>query len=163
MQLVHNETLIYQAKPHWIYLARPVPFVAIGFLFLCCALLFSTQPATNQPPPPPEMINFFAGCGGCFFIFALILAVLIILGYMNADFYLTNKRVIAESGILSRSSKEIPLRQIESVIVFTPLVGRILGYGTVVISGSGGTKKVLPQIVKAEQVRHKIQDQIARL
>jgi len=64
---------------------------------------------------------------------------------------------------LSRSSKELQLKQIEGVNVSKPLLGRMLGYGTVVISGSGGATITLTHITNVEEVRHKIQDQIARL
>jgi len=51
----------------------------------------------------------------------------------------TNKRVIVKTGLAERRTTEILLSRIESVVVDEPAMGRILGYGTVIVRGTGGT------------------------
>jgi uncharacterized membrane protein YdbT with pleckstrin-like domain len=48
--------------------------------------------------------------------------------------------------------------KIESVNVDQSILGRILGYGTIRIVGSGGTKEVFPNISKPLLFRKKFQE-----
>lgn len=50
---------------------------------------------------------------------------------------ITNKRIILKQGFISRSTIEINLGKVESVRVDQTLLGRMLDYGTLVISGTG--------------------------
>jgi len=58
----------------------------------------------------------------------------------------TNKRVIVKSGIIDRRTIELLLPRIESIAIEEPALGRLLGYGTVIVRGTGGTPEVFPQI-----------------
>jgi len=50
------------------------------------------------------------------------------------------------------------LSKIESVNVDQSILGRILGYGTIRIVGSGGTKEEFPNIRKPLEFRKKFQE-----
>ncbi|MEX0663114.1 MAG: PH domain-containing protein [Balneolaceae bacterium] len=55
----------------------------------------------------------------------------------------TNKRVIDESGVINLNVKESPLHKINNVDYKQDLMGRMLGYGTILIqtaAGSGATE-----------------------
>lgn len=52
-------------------------------------------------------------------------------------FTVTDQRVILDSGVLSRSSKVIPIDRVQDVSTRRPLAGRLLGYGTVEIDAAG--------------------------
>ena len=49
----------------------------------------------------------------------------------------TNKRVILKKGIISRRTDEMKLKSIETVEIDQGIVGRILGYGTIRVTGRG--------------------------
>lgn len=49
----------------------------------------------------------------------------------------TNKRVILKKGIISRTTEEMKLKSIETVEINQGIWGRILGFGTVRITGRG--------------------------
>ena len=51
--------------------------------------------------------------------------------------------------------------EIESVVVEESFLGRMLGYGTVILRGTGGTPEVFPQIAHPLQFREQVQRQIA--
>lgn len=74
------------------------------------------------------------------------------------EFAITNKRVIIKTGLISRKTFEMNHSKIESVNVDQGILGRILGYGTIRIVGSGGTKEVFPNISKPLQFRKKFQE-----
>jgi uncharacterized membrane protein YdbT with pleckstrin-like domain len=73
----------------------------------------------------------------------------------------TNKRVIVKSGLVDRRTTEILLSRIESVVVDEPAAGRILGYGTVIVRGTGGTPEVFEKIQHPLEFREQVQRQIA--
>jgi uncharacterized membrane protein YdbT with pleckstrin-like domain len=74
------------------------------------------------------------------------------------EFAITNKRVIIKTGLISRKSFEMNHTKIESVNVDQGILGRILGYGTIRIVGSGGTKEVFPRIKSPLEFRKKFQE-----
>lgn len=51
----------------------------------------------------------------------------------------TNKRVIFKTGIISRKSEEMKLASIETVEIDQGVIGRILGYGSVKVTGRGAS------------------------
>ena len=62
-----------------------------------------------------------------------------LIDYFGSEFGVTGKRVISKKGIISRNASEMNLSSIESVNVDQGIIGRILNYGTVKISGRGTT------------------------
>jgi membrane protein YdbS with pleckstrin-like domain len=61
--------------------------------------------------------------------------------YATHEFAVTNRRVIVKVGWLARRTLEIQLSKIESVAASHGPVDRLLGRGSVVIGGTGGTKE----------------------
>ncbi|WP_366183897.1 PH domain-containing protein [Flavobacterium ovatum] len=74
------------------------------------------------------------------------------------EFAITNKRVIIKTGLISRKTFEMNHSKIESVNVDQGILGRIFGYGTIRIVGSGGTKEVFPKINSPLEFRKKFQE-----
>lgn len=60
------------------------------------------------------------------------------LEYRATELTITNKRIIAKSGIFTHTSMEVRLDKVETVRVSQSLAGRLLGFGTVIIAGTGG-------------------------
>jgi uncharacterized membrane protein YdbT with pleckstrin-like domain len=74
------------------------------------------------------------------------------------EFAITNKRVIIKTGLISRKTFEMNHSKIESVNVNQSILGRILGFGTIKIVGSGGTVEVFPNIKNPIGFRKKFQE-----
>lgn len=73
-------------------------------------------------------------------VFTIIGFILIPLGYFvlrSNEAAITNKRLIAKSGLIKRDTVEIPIKKISSLQVKQDISGRLLGYGTLVISDAG--------------------------
>ena len=75
-----------------------------------------------------------------------------------SEFGITNKRLIIKTGILSRRTLELNLSKIESVNVNQSILGRMLGYGSLGVIGTGGTKEVFVKINNPIQFRKKFQE-----
>ena len=74
------------------------------------------------------------------------------------EFAVTNKRVIVKTGLISRRTLEMNLSKIESVNVDQTIFGRLLGYGTITIIGTGGTRESFPNISHPLAFRKKFQE-----
>ena len=69
----------------------------------------------------------------------------------------TNKRVIQKTGIVSRHSEEMKLSSIETVEIEQGILGRILGFGTVKVTGKGISDLVFTRINDPMDVKRKIE------
>ena len=69
-----------------------------------------------------------------------VFVIVTILNVVTTELAVTNKKIIGKSGFIRRSAIDIPLRRCESISVSQSITGRILGYGTVVIRGTGGNE-----------------------
>jgi uncharacterized membrane protein YdbT with pleckstrin-like domain len=56
----------------------------------------------------------------------------------TTDLGVTNKRVIAKSGLISRRTIEQRIQKIESIRVSQGIIARLFNYGTIMIHGTGG-------------------------
>jgi len=88
----------------------------------------------------------------------LSLGIIPLVAYLTDEFAITNKRVIIKTGLIARKTFEMNLSKIESVNVDQGIMGRILGYGDVLIVGSGGTREIFPTISNPIQFRKKFQE-----
>ena len=57
--------------------------------------------------------------------------------YATTELAITNKRVIAKTGLVQRRTMEMFLEKIESIQVAQSVLGRLFNFGSVVISGTG--------------------------
>jgi uncharacterized membrane protein YdbT with pleckstrin-like domain len=57
----------------------------------------------------------------------------------HTELGVTNKRVISKTGIISRKSEEMKLTSIETVEIDQSILGRMLGYGNIKVSGRGSS------------------------
>jgi uncharacterized membrane protein YdbT with pleckstrin-like domain len=72
----------------------------------------------------------------------------------------SNKRVLIKKGYVARTSIEVLLSKIESIGINESVAGRLLGYGTVVIRGTGGTFETFDRIAHPNEFRRQVQQQI---
>lgn len=76
----------------------------------------------------------------------------------TSEFAITNKRVVIKVGLISRRTLEMNLSKIESVNVNQSLFARLLGYGTIVVIGTGGTREAFHDIADPLIFRRKFQE-----
>jgi len=71
------------------------------------------------------------------------------IGWINlrtTELAVTERRVIAKFGLVSRETIEIKVERIESLQVNQSVMGRLLGFGTIVFSGAGTPQLTVPSI-----------------
>jgi uncharacterized membrane protein YdbT with pleckstrin-like domain len=94
---------------------------------------------------------FLAGVAFAIFIYEFLLRKLLLM-------FVTNQRVILRSGIIKIDTVQIRLDRIESVEIQRTLVGQIMGYATILITGTGTRLAFIPYLANAPQIRNILDD-----
>ncbi|PID77543.1 MAG: hypothetical protein CSB24_00880 [Deltaproteobacteria bacterium] len=76
----------------------------------------------------------------------------------TSEFVITNRRVVIKVGWFNHDAFEMNLSKIESVNVSQSLLGRILGYGTIIIIGTGGSKEMFHNISRPKDFKRKFME-----
>lgn len=156
--LIPGEKLIYQTRLHWA--------VMLGHLVLGC-LLFVCSMATlywlNHGTFASNTTHIIQG-GALALLLAGIVTILIGMVRRNAtEIAVTSRRVVIKQGLISRKTIEMLLNKIEAIEVREPTLGRIMGYGTIVVIGTGGTSEPFHKIAHPLEFRSQVQQQLEKL
>ncbi len=77
---------------------------------------------------------------------------------ISTELAVTNRKVIGKWGLISRRTIEQRLEKIDSIEVEQTILGRILGYGTVEVRGSGVSMTPLRMIAGPLTFRRRVED-----
>jgi len=133
-----GETVVHQAYLHWLIFLR-----AIGLAVLALACLIAER--IYQPSEPLVATTFIVVA--CFFaLVAFESALRAWIRRVTTEFAVTDRRVIYKTGLFSRHTLEMNRGKVESVDVEQPFTGRLFGYGTIVLRGTGSTHEPIYHI-----------------
>lgn len=133
-----GETVVHQAYLHWLIFLR-----AIGLAVLALACLIAER--IYQPREPLVATTFIVVA--CFFaLVAFESALRAWIRRVTTEFAVTDRRVIYKTGLFSRHTLEMNRGKVESVDVEQPFTGRLFGYGTIVLRGTGSTHEPIYHI-----------------
>ncbi len=76
----------------------------------------------------------------------------------TSEFVITDRRVVIKIGWLNRDAFEMNLSKIESVNIHQSFIARILGYGTIIITGTGGSKELFHNIANPKEFKRKFME-----
>lgn len=76
------------------------------------------------------------------------------------EYAITNKRVIIKTGFISRYTYEMPHSKVESISVNQSILGRILGFGDLIIIGTGGSREPFTKVARPLLFRKKFQETV---
>ncbi len=77
--------------------------------------------------------------------------------YLFSMLTIKPKQVILRKGILVRKTIDIPMNKIESIDITQSILGSILKYGTIIITGTGGTQQIMNYINRPLTCRRHIE------
>ena len=80
------------------------------------------------------------------FIIGIIIFFSMLINKWTTERVLTDSRYIQKIGWIARNTEEISINKIEEVVLSQTILGRILGYGSISISGTGSGKISLTSI-----------------
>lgn len=139
--LAKDEKLIYETKLHWIIFAWSVFWLFIGLVSL------AGGPATH-------------GASVGFFLLGIVLGLVNFQNRRSSEFALTDKRILIKVGVFSIKTLETQLNKISNISVNQGILGRILGYGSLLIASTGGVKETYTRIENPIEFKKKIQEHI---
>ena len=113
-QLATGERVLYRGKVHWA--------IGLRLAILGLVLTLLSEPAVLAL--------------GVILIGLSIVRVVV--SRLTNEYAVTSRRVIVKAGFISRNALELNLGKLESVSVSQGITGRILGYGKLIIRGTGG-------------------------
>jgi uncharacterized membrane protein YdbT with pleckstrin-like domain len=144
--LMQGEQIRYYTKLHWIIFIFPILLIIIG---ICLALVFSLHSTALI-------------IGTLFFLVGILFGVPRFITYKTSEFAVTNKRVLIKVGFIKRHSLELLLQKVEGIGVDQDISGRIFGYGTIIVTGTGGTKEPFKKIANPLEFRKQVQQSISQ-
>ena len=81
--------------------------------------------------------------------------------YATSEFAVTDKRVVIKVGWIRRRTLETMLSKVEGIGVDQSLTGRMLGYGSIEVTGTGGTREEFARIADPLEFRRQVQAAIS--
>jgi len=155
---IAGEQVVFQTRHHWIVMAGALALGGLLDLAGAAGLIYLLS--------QHEMSAAARGAGFVGAALALMggsaLALAGVMKRNATEMVVTNKRVIVKTGILTRRTFEMLLSRIESIGVQEPVIGRVLGYGTVILRGVGGTPDEFDLIANPLAFRSHVQEQIEK-
>ena len=130
-----GEVIIARARFHTLY------FLAAWLVLLVplALLLAALGQAQTQPDP-------YSVAASLLFALGLILFLRMMIRQWSIEIGVTSHRFVEKYGLLSMKTNEIALPNIEGVRVNQSILGRLIGYGTVRIEGTGVDSVTTPAI-----------------
>ena len=96
--------------------------------------------------------------GSALILWSLFVLIGPIIAKETTELVITNRRIIAKFGLISRYTIEINLPKVESISVSQSILGRMLDYGNLQIVGTGGTKEPILYISQPLMFRRKFDE-----
>lgn len=157
--LLPEEKVKYRTNRHWIIFSPTVLWLILTF-----GAAFFLPRGILEPIP-----LFFWGYETEELLTLALFAITVMSGiynyvdYVCSEFGITNKRVLMKVGLIRRFSLEIFLERIESIHVRQGITGRIVGFGTIQVIGTGGTHDYFRYIPEPLEFRQRVQRYISEI
>jgi membrane protein YdbS with pleckstrin-like domain len=133
--LLPGEQVVYETGLHWLVYGRAV----LAFLAAAASAVGSAYTPSDAPPALLILTALLALLG-------LVLLLLAWLRRAGTELAVTDQRVLFKRGLVSRHTIEMNRSKVESVDVDQSLAGRLFGYGTVTLRGTGGSLEPMAMI-----------------
>lgn len=140
-KLLEGERVMYRTRLHWKVFIPPLLFAAV-----IAAPLAWLELADRWNPLAWIPVGI-----------VLLWLVAAFVRRQTSEFVVTNKRVLMKTGVFTVRSIELLLSKVEAIVVHQSLSGRMLGYGDIVLSGSGGTQEPFSSIQTPLAFRNAVQ------
>lgn len=144
--LMSGEKVIYKASIHWFIFVPSITLALLGFLMIAGGR---------------QSGNLGIGAiGGILVLFSIISFIKACIAKISTELAVTSKRVIAKVGLIRRNTVELNHSKVESFNIDQSIFGRIFGYGTILVSGTGGGKTPISGIDSPLEFRRKAMETI---
>jgi len=147
--LMEGEEVIARAHLHWVIFVPTFFIDIIAFAFFVWAAIVKER----------DLTIVLATVGGVMLLISTILVLKAFIAHKTSEFAVTNRRVLIKTGVIRRKSLEILLSKVEGIQVDQSILGRILNYGSIVVTGTGGTREPYHKIASPIDFRKAVQEE----
>jgi len=147
--LIPGEQVLHRSHLHWIAYVPSLLFAAL-FLGLSAFAFYS-----------PDLNN-----KGLAWLLLALAPLPIVKTYIicrTSEFAVTDKRVLLKTGVIRRHTFETLVTQVENIGVDQSVLGRLLDYGTITVTGTGATKETFARIAAPLEFRRQVQTATLKL
>lgn len=156
--LAPGETVVYQTRLHWVVMLR---HILLGALLLAGSGALLSH-LLNHPRLGDTSEHLTEGGAAALLACGIVAFVAGMVRRNATEMAVTSRRVIVKQGLVSRKTIEMLLTKIETIEVSEPMVGRMLGYGSITMIGTGGTSEPFHKISHPLQFRSEVQQQLEK-
>jgi uncharacterized membrane protein YdbT with pleckstrin-like domain len=150
-----DEEIVKVGAFHWMYTVKAVMAIVWGLVFCIIALVAGVYTQEHYFMVPTEdnwlgavrslhpgfrIIAFMA------FLFGVLQFSQMMIIRMSTEIAVTTNRLIYKRGLVARYVGEMNIDRIESMAVLQTILGRIFGYGRLMVRGMGVGELILPPI-----------------
>lgn len=132
--LLKGERVMHVGKVHWWTWGKGLVYVALAI-----AIAINSEGTE--------------GLSGFLLLLGIFLIVRGVIMVKTTELAVTNRRVIAKFGLIRRSTIELLHGKVEGMSVNQSIFGRMLGFGTIEVNGTGTSKTPIPHISKPLEFR----------
>jgi hypothetical protein len=159
--LIPGEKVIYQTRLHWIVMLGHILFACLVLGLPGALLLYYARAEQNQTSPQNE--HLLLGGAAVLLVSAIVVIAVGAVRRNSTEMAVTTRRVVIKTGLAARKTIEMLLSKVESIEVSETTAGRLLGYGTIVVIGTGGTSEPFHKVAHPLEFRSQVQQQIEKL
>lgn len=154
--VLEGETIAYETHLHWV--------VMIGYVVLSLLVLGVVAGLLaygwGHRGPSGELPHWLVGVSVALAGVALTIFLAGSVRRFATEMAVTTRRVVVKKGLASRSTIEMLLNKVESIEVRETMLGRLLGYGTVILIGTGGSSEPFRNMAHPLEFRAQVQRQL---
>jgi uncharacterized membrane protein YdbT with pleckstrin-like domain len=143
--LLPSERVVYKTRLHWILFLRPAALVVAGMVLT--ALLSRV-----------DSVTWLWSVGLAVTAAGVVWALVHYIELMTSEFAVTTTRLIFKVGLVARYTTELLLTKVESIGVTQGLIGRLLNYGDLTVTGTGGARELFHRVSDPIGFRNHVQE-----
>lgn len=155
--LTDGEDLVHVAQFHWMYNVQAVFNIVFSIVLSVAIIVFAVRfhPVVFHDPGYPylswiEKVRVLHPGIKIAAFFVMLMGILRFVQMMivrvTTEIVVTNKRLVYKRGLIARYVGEINIDRIEGVNVLQGVLGRIFGYGRLMVRGMGVGEVMLPAV-----------------
>ena len=145
-ELMPGESLVMKEHQHWVVMVKPLllPIAIVVLVGLLDA--FQTIPSDYRILASLASVALLGLC-----------LIVVWIRWNSRSFTITDRRVILDTGVVSRASKVIALDRVQDISTNQSLLGRMLGYGRIEIDSAGAAgAEVLSALPHPQRFRDEV-------
>ena len=147
--LMPGESLVMKERQHWVVMIKPL------LLLIALVILVSLLDVFQTIPNDYRILATLAAV-------ALLGVWLIVvwIRWNSRSFTITDRRVILDTGVVSRASKVIALDRVQDIATNQSLLGRVFGYGRIEIDSAGAAGAAGAEVLNALPQPQRFRDEV---